>query len=246
MKLTRDAFLGGQLQLWQPATGYRAGIDPVLLAAAAPAKAGQSVLDLGCGVGTALLCLGRRVPGLTLVGVERQEAYAELARRNATENALTAEIITADIAALPPELRQRQFDHVLTNPPFFATGRTPAEEPGREAGRAEDLPLSDWIDAGIRRVGPRGRLTLIQRVDRLPEILASLAGRMGGITVLPISARSGRPAGHVLVSGSKGSRTPFALLNPLILHEGTRHERDKDSYRPEIQAVLRQGAALQK
>ena len=31
--LVRNAFLGGRVQLWQPVEGYRAGIDPVLLAA---------------------------------------------------------------------------------------------------------------------------------------------------------------------------------------------------------------------
>ncbi|PJN94536.1 hypothetical protein CNY89_13930 [Amaricoccus sp. HAR-UPW-R2A-40] len=29
--LTRDAFLGGRLRLWQPRVGYRAAIDPILL-----------------------------------------------------------------------------------------------------------------------------------------------------------------------------------------------------------------------
>ena len=53
--VTEDAFLGGKLHLKQPRRGYRAGVDPVLLAAAVPAQAGQSVLDLGCGVGAAAL-----------------------------------------------------------------------------------------------------------------------------------------------------------------------------------------------
>mgnify|MGYP001821000592 CR=1 FL=1 len=55
--LSRDAFLGGKLHLLQPKTGYRAGVDPVLLAASVPAAAGERVLDLGCGVGAAALCL---------------------------------------------------------------------------------------------------------------------------------------------------------------------------------------------
>ncbi|MEL6434627.1 MAG: methyltransferase, partial [Pseudomonadota bacterium] len=59
--LTKDDFLGGRLQLLQPRAGYRAGIDPVLLAASVEARKGQSILDLGCGVGTAALCIGRRV-----------------------------------------------------------------------------------------------------------------------------------------------------------------------------------------
>ena len=55
---TDNAFLGGRVQLLQPRRGYRAGVDPVLLAAAVAARPGEAVLELGCGVGTALLCLG--------------------------------------------------------------------------------------------------------------------------------------------------------------------------------------------
>ena len=78
-ELTHDGFLGGRLHLWQPRRGYRAGVDPVLLAASVPAQAGQSVLDLGCGAGAAMLCLGVRVPGLDLNGLEVQPDYAALA-----------------------------------------------------------------------------------------------------------------------------------------------------------------------
>ncbi|PPR19536.1 MAG: hypothetical protein CFH40_02259, partial [Alphaproteobacteria bacterium MarineAlpha10_Bin3] len=50
-----DKLLGGQVRLRQPESGYRVAIDPVLLAAATPAVAGQ-VLDVGTGVGAAALC----------------------------------------------------------------------------------------------------------------------------------------------------------------------------------------------
>lgn len=66
--LSRDAFLCGRLHLWQPKKGYRAATDPVLLAAACPARPGERVLDLGCGAGAAALCLATRVPGLELAG----------------------------------------------------------------------------------------------------------------------------------------------------------------------------------
>ncbi|MEM6466501.1 MAG: methyltransferase, partial [Pseudomonadota bacterium] len=46
-ELRTDAYLGGRVQITQPAKGYRAGTDPVLLAAAVPALAGQTVLELG-------------------------------------------------------------------------------------------------------------------------------------------------------------------------------------------------------
>ena len=88
--LTDDAFLSGRLQLLQPRKGYRAATDPVLLAACVPAKAGQSVLDLGCGAGTASLCLAIRVPGLRHAGLELQPDYADLARQNASPLGVTS------------------------------------------------------------------------------------------------------------------------------------------------------------
>ena len=92
-QFTEDGFLGGQLRLMQPAAGYRAGVDPVFLAASIPAKPGQRVLELGCGVGTALLCLGHRVKGLALTGVELQPLYANCARRNAANNNIAVQAV---------------------------------------------------------------------------------------------------------------------------------------------------------
>jgi tRNA1Val (adenine37-N6)-methyltransferase len=91
-QLTDDKFLCGRLRLLQPEKGYRAATDAVLLAAACPAVAGQSVLDLGCGAGAASLCLAARVPGLRLTGLEVQPEYADLARRNAARNGIAMEV----------------------------------------------------------------------------------------------------------------------------------------------------------
>ena len=70
--LTKDRFLGGRPRLYQPAQGVRAGSDAVLLAAAVAAKAGESALDVGCGVGPAALCLACRVAGVRVTGLEIQ------------------------------------------------------------------------------------------------------------------------------------------------------------------------------
>jgi len=236
---TRDIFLGGALAIWQPAQGYRAGTDPLILAASVGAKAGQNVLELGCGTGVALLALGRRVAGLALHGVERNPDYAALARLNATANALAAQVVTADIATRPAPFAERRFDHVFCNPPYYQGSSPPAADPGRRAALREETPLGAWIDAGLRRLEPGGYLTLINRTDRLADMLAALDGRAGDITLRPIAARQGRAAGRILLRARKGARAPFRLLAPLVMHEGAVHPGDKDHFTPQAAALLR-------
>jgi len=240
--LTRDAFLGGRVMAWQPIAGYRAATDPVLLAAAVEAHAGQSVLELGCGVGVASLCLAARVPGLVLTGVERQADYADLARRNA---GATMQVVTADLANLPAALRQQSYDHVIANPPYFpAGGGTSAQDPGREGALREETPLADWTGTAARRLKPKGWLTMIHATDRVPELLAALAPDFGAIALRPLAPRTGRAAPRVLIRARKGARAPFSLLAPLILHDGPAHTGDGDDFTPLARAVLRDAAAI--
>lgn len=242
--LTDDGFLGGRLRILQPRTGYRAATDPVLLAAATDARAGQSVLELGCGAGVASLCLAARVPGLVQAGLERQPDYAALARENAARNRLALEVVEGDLAAMPQALR-RTFDHVIANPPFFGAGSgTAARDPGREAAQREATPLEVWIDAATRRLAPGGWLTVIHEAARLPDLMAAIDGRLGSAALLPLAPRAGRAATRIILRARKGGRAAFRLLVPLILHDGPAHDGDRDSFTAEARAILREGHAL--
>lgn len=245
MITTRDAFLGGRLQILQPRDGYRAATDPVFLAAACPARPGDSVLELGCGVGTAALCLAARVEGLSLTGVERQEAYADLARQNAKAAGTALEVVAADLGTLPPALRQRTFDHVLANPPYFAAGDgTEAQDPGREAANRAETPLADWIAVARARLKPQGWLTLIHLAERLPDCLSLLGDGFGAVTVLPIQPRPGRAANRILIRARKGAKTPFRLLPPFLVHESAAHPGDQPDFTATAEMVLRHAAPI--
>lgn len=242
--LTHDGFLGGALRIWQPVDGFRASTDAVLLAASMPAKTGERVLDLGCGVGTAGLCVAHRT-GAVVTGVELDAGTARLAARNAAEAALPVEVIQADISDLPADLRAQSFDHVLCNPPYYpAGGGTVAQNADRDTAMREKLPLSIWLDAATRRVRPGGSVSLIFTAERLPDLMSALDGRLGGIKVLPLAARTGRPAKRVIFQAWKGARSPFQLLPPFVLHEGPRHLKDGADETAEARAILRDGSNL--
>ncbi|MBA83373.1 tRNA1(Val) (adenine(37)-N6)-methyltransferase [Thalassobius sp. S69A] len=244
-KLTCNDFLGGRVRIWQPRHGYRAGVDPVWLAASVPAQAGQSVLELGCGVGVASLCLGARVPGLRVAGVELQPDYADLARRNAVQNAADFQVETGDVRALSLALRQRQFDHVIANPPYFrrAAG-TVATDPGRDTALGGDTPLADWVQVAAKRCAPRGYVTFIQRIERLPELMSAMSEVLGSLEMLPFVPRPGRAPQLFLLRGRRGGRAEFRMHPGVLVHAGQDHQNEGEDYTPLIQSVLRSGAAL--
>ncbi len=242
--MTDDGFLDGRLNILQPREGYRAATDPVFLAAAVPARAGETVLELGCGAGAALACLLHRVPVLA-TGLELQQEYADLARQNMARNGLAAEIVQGDLAEMPESIRAQSFDHVIMNPPFFeATRHSAPENSGKSVAFVEgEAGLERWLLAGMKRVKPLGWLTIIHRAERLGGILAGL-GKAGDVHILPLAARIGRPAGRVIVQARKGAAGPLVLCAPLVLHDGEKHRADGDDFSQTAREILRDGKAL--
>lgn len=243
--LTTDDFLGGRVSVRQPRKGFRSGVDAVLLAAAVPALAGQTVLELGCGAGVASLCLNARVAGLGLTGIELQPEYAALARHNAAANGAEFTVHQADLAALPADLRQLQFDHVIANPPYYAPGsRHSAKDEGRETALGESTPMDKWVEVAAKRLAPKGYATFIQRTDRLGDMISAISGRLGSIQIQPLAPRAGRESHLVILRARKNGRAPLRLHAPLIMHEGAVHLSDADDYMAWAVDVLRNGGPL--
>jgi tRNA1(Val) A37 N6-methylase TrmN6 len=239
---SEDALLGGRVRLRQPKRGYRVAVDPVLLAAAVPARTGARVLDAGAGVGAASLCLASRLPGVAIDGLELQSGLAALARENAAINGMESRfrVIEGDVAD-PPEALAEAYDHVMTNPPYLPAhhGHPPADDSKRIANRETTADLSAWLDFCLARVRPGGTVTLIHRADRLDEILTHIRGRLGGAVVFPLWLDEAcRDTKRVVVSGVLGDTAPVTMCAGLVLH------RADGGFTAEAQVILRDGAAL--
>lgn len=224
--ISEDSVLGGLLRLRQPTSGHRAGHDAILLAAATAARPGDRVVDLGAGVGTAGLALARRVGGLALTLVEREPLLADLARDNARENELQADVVLLDVAAdaaafAAAELGPDSIDVVLMNPPFHDPARHRASPNAARATAhmATATTLEIWTHAARRMLKSGGLLTLIWRADGLAEILAVLSRGFGSLALQPVYGQPGRPAIRILVRAIKGGRAPTQILAGVMLNE---------------------------
>ncbi len=237
---TRDALLGGRVLLYQPRKGQRASADAVMLAAAVPARRGQQVLELGCGTGVAMLCLAARQPGLQIDGVEIQPDLVALATRNIAANGQEASLhaVPGDIRTRIPGIQPNSYDQVFANPPYFEPGaHRQAADPGRALAR-QGSDSAAWVAAMLRHCKPGGRITLIQRVEQLGALLAALAPKAGSIELVPLHSKPDQPAKRLILRAVKGGKAPLVLRPGLVLHQ------PNGEYFPEIDAVLREGAAL--
>jgi len=221
----------------QPVAGYRAAIDPVLLAAAA-GDAPRAALDLGCGAGAASLALMARVPGVAVTGVEIDPGLAALARDNAQANGWAARFSaeTGDIASFAGG----GFDLVLANPPYLeAAASDPSPDPGKRRADVEgDPPLAGWVAAALKAAARGGTLLFIHRADRLADLLAAFGSAAGETVVFPLWPRAGVPAKRAIVRARKGIRTRLTLAPGLVLHASD------GKYTAAAEAILRDGTPL--
>jgi tRNA1(Val) A37 N6-methylase TrmN6 len=235
--LTEDALLGGRVRLLQSRRGYRVAIDAVLLAAAVKPAAGERVLDLGAGVGAVGLCLAKRLPECTILGIELQPALAQLAERNATRNALGGRVrtIVHDIAQPLPRTLPL-FDQVATNPPYLAAAvADPSPDPSKALATVESSAnLARWLEVATGALKPAGTLTLIHRSDRLEEIASHLIRLgCGALTVKRLP-----PVARVLVRARRSAAPALTESPPLVLH------KPEGGYTEAAEAILRHAASL--
>ncbi len=237
---SHDTLLGGRVQFRQPKEGYRAAIDPVLLAAAVKANAGTRVLDAGCGSGAALLCLAARLPNIDVTGLEIQSPLAALAGDNIQLNKFEARarVVVGDLAALPDIVCAYPFDIVMTNPPFAADGTVSPKASVATAHHEGGVDLEQWVAACLKLLKPKGRLVMVHRADRLSEVMAALAKNCGDLQIYPIYPKAGHAAKRVIVDAGKERKTGDTVHGGLVLHEAN------GTYTPQAEGILRDSAAL--
>jgi tRNA1(Val) A37 N6-methylase TrmN6 len=242
LAITEDGILGNRIRLRQPAEGYRAAIDPVLLAAAVEAAEGDTVLDVGTGTGAAALCLAERAPGFGIAAIEIQPELAALAHENAALNGFEDRITVrqGDVMDCKYIFPTEPFDQVMTNPPYFEPGEsTPPPDPSRRLAHVHDSAgLADWIGACLSLLRPGGIFTIIHRAERLGALLGAIEPVAGEANIFPLWPGSVKPARRVIVRARKGIRAPSVLHPGLVLHGPS------GGYTEEAEQVLRHAQPL--
>jgi tRNA1Val (adenine37-N6)-methyltransferase len=209
--------------LAQPEDGYRFSLDALLLASFVNVTRGQKGVDLGCGCGVIGLALLLRQPGLRLVGIELNPQSVEAARKNAVSLHLTDKLTIeqGDVADWRPG---QVVDFVVANPPYrkLGKGRASAEKDRRNARFEGAGTFAGFARCAAVALKTRGRFAFVHLPERLPEIMADLAGAgLAPKRMRMVHGKADQEARMVLVETVKAAGQGLRVEPPLILHEGT-------------------------
>jgi tRNA1(Val) A37 N6-methylase TrmN6 len=219
---TADTLLRGRVTLYQPARGFRASLDPALLAGFLAPPFGQ-VLDIGCGTGALIFMLLAADTSASGVGVELQGRLARLAGAGRDRNGFGDRLqnLVGDVRDMAVELAPAAFDLVATNPPFrpVAQGRFSPDQERARATHEVTLTLRDWLDAAARAVRPGGRVAAIYPAQRLTELTAEMTRRgLQPARLRHVHTHAGRDATRVLIEARRAPSAQLTVEPSLIVH----------------------------
>lgn len=242
-EIIETALLRGKVKLLQPKKGFHASLDTVFLAAAVPVKDEWKVLDIGCGVGSAGLCILSRNINISLFGIDVQQELVDLALQNAVLNSAEEKcrFFCGDISS-EKTIKNNYFNSIFINPPYQESGaHTKSPNKIKATAHSSEITLEKWIKYSHSKLKNGGYLTIIHRADRMDDLIDCLVSKkwFSSLVVFPLYSRQGDAAKRIIIRARKERYAPLILKSGMVIHE-------KDGrYTAAAEAVLSHGAAIE-
>ena len=236
-EVTTDDLQNGYY-IYQPADGFRFGVDAVLLSEFAHIKPGENVLDMGTGTGIIPILLAAKTKGKHFTGLEIQEFSAAVAKESVLLNKLEEriDIVNGDIKEASKLFGNERFNVVVSNPPYMIADhglRNDADE--KYIARHEALCTFDDIAREASRVLiSKGRFYLIHRPFRLAELFMTLKKyKLEPKRMRLVHSYVDKEPQMVMIEAAKGGNSGIRIEKPLIIYEkgGEYTEELKEIYK---------------
>ncbi|WP_169308409.1 tRNA1(Val) (adenine(37)-N6)-methyltransferase [Ferrimonas aestuarii] len=197
--------------------GMKVSTDSVLLGAWAQVEEGETILDIGTGSGLLSLMASQRgaghVLGIELDGSASQQAQANVA---ASPWPTQIDIVNTGLEAFC-ESSANQFQHIISNPPYFESGLV---SPCQKRGSARHgLSFETLFRCASQLLAPSGKMSLVLPTQAwLSAQQASQAQRLYPTRVTQVTTRPNKPVKLMLIELSRAV-TPCQTESLLIHSE---------------------------
>lgn len=145
------------------------GVDAVLLGAWVDVCAAKRIIDVGTGCGVIALMCAQRSPYSLITALDIDPASVEEAAGNFRLSPWSERLsaVCADFMSIS----EGEFDHIVSNPPFFDSGVYNPDTPRMVARHQSVLSPLSLLASGRKLLSVNGRISMIVPRARFDEIL---------------------------------------------------------------------------
>ncbi len=165
-------------KIYQDTQLYRFTSDSVLLSKFARAKYNDNVADFCAGsgiVGYHFMCLNPKISTLTLFEMQHSLAHMCLLTKQ-LNNFDNAEVIECKLQDIPSDYNDK-FSLILCNPPYETAGFDNEVYEKAICRKEITITLAEIVEIAFRKLKFGGRLAIINRADRVAELIFLLKQR---------------------------------------------------------------------
>lgn len=158
-----------QFIIHQDQCAMKVGTDGALLGAWSSPENPKRILDIGSGTGLISLMMAQRYPHAMVTGIEIDESAYSQSVKNVADSQFhdRVKILHGDLKSIEIE---GDFDHIVSNPPFFINSLLSNDSGKNKARHTRTLSLEDILSFGKKKLSQGGSISLILPSDQKHKI----------------------------------------------------------------------------
>jgi tRNA1Val (adenine37-N6)-methyltransferase len=200
--MANNYFQFKQFLIEQDNCAMKVGTDSVLLAALTSVNNIKNALDIGTGTGILALMLAQKNAAIQFDAIEIDELAFLQASNNFSESKFSTQI-KPHLVALQQFVANKQYDLIITNPPYFISksNYSIADLQRAKARHDNDLTFEELIDCVQKIISSQGVFKLILPVNEAAifKKLAFQKGLFCSESVF-IKPKTSKPSNRVIMS----------------------------------------------
>lgn len=221
--MSRDFFSFKRFDIYHNRCAMKVGTDGVLLGAWCSCEGHRNILDVGCGSGVIATMVAQREEEAIITGVEMDIDAAEQSRINFLRSPWSDRLHIENQTFQMFADNKREFDLIVSNPPYFIESLKSDNEPRMAARHTEQLSQEDLLEGVIKLLAKDGVFSAIFPYTEANIFVAKAAlSGLYCIRRMDVRGRREKPIKRVLL---EFSRVKGEVQNEeLIIEEGARGE----------------------
>jgi tRNA1Val (adenine37-N6)-methyltransferase len=171
MARNKSKFYFKQFSIYHENSSMKVGTDGVLLGAwAAQNDSPTSILDVGTGSGLIALMMAQRFPNTFIKGIDIHADSIEDAKYN-VQNFPFNHQVEMDIADFVNFKSDREFDFIVSNPPYFFMALLSKKEDKNRVRHQGHLNMKNFIQNAVYILSSKGKVALILPTKEILETI---------------------------------------------------------------------------